>query len=136
MKIITDEIDIETSKRLEIIDISFKIAEIVKSCGIKNGLLNIFTRHSTSAIVINENEPRLIKDFENILMKIVPENETYGHNTIDNNAAAHLRSFLLGGSQSIPLNNGQLDLGTWQSIFFVELDGPRNRKVKITIMGQ
>ncbi|MDP3623254.1 MAG: secondary thiamine-phosphate synthase enzyme YjbQ [Methanobacteriaceae archaeon] len=136
MKIITDEINIKTSKDLEIVDISSKISEIVKSSKIKHGLINIFTRHSTSAIVINENEPRLIKDFENLLMKIVPENETYGHNIIDNNAAAHLRSFLLGGSQSIPIQNGYLDLGTWQSIFFVELDGPRNRKVKITILGQ
>jgi secondary thiamine-phosphate synthase enzyme len=136
MKIITNEIDIKTSKDLEIVDISSKIAEIVKSSKIKQGLINIFTRHSTSAIVINENESRLIKDFENLLMKIVSENENYGHNAIDNNAAAHLRSFLLGGSQSIPIENGHLDLGTWQSIFFVELDGPRDRKVKITIMGQ
>jgi secondary thiamine-phosphate synthase enzyme len=136
MRIFSDEINIRTSKDLEIIDISSKIAEIVKSSKIEQGLINIFTRHSTSAIVINENETRLIKDFENLLMKIVNEDKNYGHNAIDNNAAAHLRSFLLGGSQSVSIENGHLDLGTWQSIFFVELDGPRNRKVKITIMGQ
>jgi secondary thiamine-phosphate synthase enzyme len=136
MKIFSDEINIKTSKDLEIVDISSNISEIVKSSKIKHGIVNIFTRHSTSAIVINENETRLIKDFENLLMKIVIEDENYGHDIIDNNAAAHLRSFLLGGSQSVPIENGHLDLGTWQSIFFVELDGPRNRKVKITIMGQ
>ncbi len=135
MKIISNEIDLQTSKRLEIVDISSKISEIVKSTGIKNGMINIFTRHSTSAIVINENESGLVKDFENLLKKIVPENGDYAHNVIDNNADSHLRSFLLGGSQSIPVINGQMDLGTWQSIFFVDMDGPRSRKVKITVMG-
>lgn len=132
--ILSEEIDIQTSKRLEIVDITSKISEIVKKSDINQGLLNVFTRHSTSAIVINENEPRLVKDFENLLMRIVPENENYGHNVIDNNADSHLRSFLLGGSQSIPIIDSSLDLGTWQSIFFIELDGPRNRKVKITLI--
>ena len=135
MKIISNEIDLKTSKRMEIVDISSKVGEIVKSTGIKNGIINIFTRHSTSAIVINENESGLVKDFENLLKKIVPENNDYFHNVIDNNADSHLRSFLLGGSQSIPVIDGRMDLGTWQSIFFVELDGPRSRKVKITAMG-
>jgi len=136
MKIISNEIDLQTSKRMEIVDITSKVREIVKSTGIKNGIINIFTRHSTSAIVINENESGLVKDFENLLKKIVPENNDYVHNVIDNNADSHLRSFLLGGSQSIPVIDGRMDLGTWQSIFFVELDGPRSRKVKITAMGQ
>jgi secondary thiamine-phosphate synthase enzyme len=135
MKIISNEIDLQTSKRMEIVDITSKVREIVKSTGIKNGIINIFTRHSTSAIVINENESGLVKDFENLLKKIVPENNDYLHNVIDNNADSHLRSFLLGGSQSIPVIDGRMDLGTWQSIFFVELDGPRSRKVKITAMG-
>jgi secondary thiamine-phosphate synthase enzyme len=135
MKIINKEIDIKTSSRMEIIDISSKISEILDASGLKQGIINIFTRHSTSAVVINENEPRLINDFENFLKEIISENKTYGHNTIDNNADSHLRSFLLGTGQSVPFENYKMDLGTWQSIFFVELDGPRNRKVKITIMG-
>lgn len=135
MKIISNEIDLQTSKRMEIVDVTSKVREIVKSTGIKNGIINIFTRHSTSAIVINENESGLVKDFENLLKKIVPENNDYLHNVIDNNADSHLRSFLLGCSQSIPVIDGRMDLGTWQSIFFVELDGPRSRKVKITAMG-
>lgn len=135
MKIISNEIEIKTSKRMEIIDISSKISEILKSSEIKDGIINIFTRHSTSAIVINENETGLVKDFENLLKQIIPDNGSYKHNIIDNNADSHLRSFLLGGSQSIPIINGHMDLGTWQSIFFIELDGPRSRKVKITIIG-
>ncbi|MDZ4171646.1 MAG: secondary thiamine-phosphate synthase enzyme YjbQ [Methanobacteriaceae archaeon] len=135
MKIINKEIDIKTSSRMEIIDISSKISEILDASGLKQGIINIFTRHSTSAVVINENEPRLINDFENFLKEIISENKSYGHNAIDNNADSHLRSFLLGTGQSVPFENYKMDLGTWQSIFFVELDGPRNRKVKITIIG-
>jgi secondary thiamine-phosphate synthase enzyme len=135
MKIINKEIDIKTSSRMEIIDISSKISEILDASGLKQGIINIFTRHSTSAVVINENEPRLINDFENFLKEIISENKSYCHNAIDNNADSHLRSFLLGTGQSVPFENYKMDLGTWQSIFFVELDGPRNRKVKITIIG-
>jgi secondary thiamine-phosphate synthase enzyme len=135
MKIINKEIDIKTSSRMEIIDISSKISEILDASGLKQGIINIFTRHSTSAVVINENEPRLINDFENFLKEIISENKSYGHNAIDNNADSHLKSFLLGTGQSVPFENYKMDLGTWQSIFFVELDGPRNRKVKITIIG-
>jgi secondary thiamine-phosphate synthase enzyme len=124
-----------TSKRVEIVDITHQLEEQVISSGVSEGLVNVFTKHSTSGIVINENESRLLGDFLNILESLVPQNDGYGHDTIDNNADAHLRAFILGGSQTIPITNGKLDLGTWQSIFFVELDGPRNRKVKITIMG-
>ncbi len=85
-------------------------------------------------MLINENEPGLLKDFQNALENLVPSNVNYQHDRIDNNADSHIRSFLIGNSETIPLNNGKLDLGTWQSIFFVELDGPRRRKVTVTVM--
>ena len=75
-----------------------------------------------------------MKDFQNALETLVPSNENYKHDIIDNNANSHIRSFLIGNSETIPLYNGKLDLGTWQSIFFVELDGPRTRKVTVTIV--
>ncbi|MEW6011752.1 MAG: hypothetical protein CIT03_09900 [Methanobacterium sp.] len=135
MQIFKDAMEIKTSQRLQIVDITAQLENIIKSSAIKNGLINIFTRHSTSGIIINENEPRLVGDFENTLERLIPENEVYGHNVIDNNADSHVKAVFLGGSQTVPIENGQMDLGTWQSVFFVELDGPRTRKVKITIMG-
>ncbi|MCK9150824.1 secondary thiamine-phosphate synthase enzyme YjbQ [Methanobacterium alcaliphilum] len=136
MKIIKDSIELKTIQRLQLLNISSQLERAVKSSGIKEGIISVFTRHSTSGIIINENEPRLLGDIENTLERLIPEIEVYGHNSIDNNADSHLKAVFLGGSQTIPIENNQMDLGTWQSIFFVELDGPRNRKVKITLMGQ
>ena len=86
--------------------------------------------------MINENESRLIKDFENSLERLIPENNNYGHDQIDNNADSHIRAFLIGSGETIPFKNSKLELGTWQSVFFVELDGPRNRKFILTVMGK
>ncbi|MGB9199957.1 secondary thiamine-phosphate synthase enzyme YjbQ [Methanobacterium sp.] len=128
-------LDIKTDKRIEIKDITQEIQLIVKQSHCKNGIVNIYSKHSTSGIVINENETGLIKDFKSALEDLVPVEGNYNHNCIDNNADSHIRSFIIGSSETVPLYNGKLDLGTWQSIFFVELDGPRNRKITVTIMG-
>lgn len=136
MRIINDSIEIKTIQRFQLLDISSQLDGIIKSSGIKEGILTIFTRHSTSGIIINENEPRLLGDIESTLERLIPESEVYGHNAIDNNADSHLKAVFLGGSQTIPIENNQMDLGTWQSVFFVELDGPRNRRIKITILGE
>ena len=127
--------DIKTNKRIEIVDITPETQLIVEQSHYKNGIVNIFSRHSTSGIVINENEPGLLKDFKSTLEDLVPFNRDYNHNCIDNNADSHIRSFLIGSSETIPLYKGKLDVGIWQSIFFVELDGPRSRKITVTIVG-
>ena len=76
-------------------------------------------------------------DFEKALKDVVKEKDNYKHDFIDNNAASHIRAFLLGSSETIPIVDGRLDLGTWQSIFFIELDGPRaNRTVDLTFIGE
>ena len=125
-----------SSKRVEIIDMTSDINDILIKSKIKDGLINIFARHSTAGIVINENESGLVKDFQNTIESLIPENNNYFHDKIDNNADSHIRSFFIGSSETIPVENGSLNLGTWQSVFFVELDGPRNRKFVITIMGK
>ena len=127
--------DIKTDKRIEIKDITHEIQLIVKQSHYNNGIVNVYSRHSTSGIVINENEAGLIKDFKAALEGLIPVEGNYNHNCIDNNADSHIRSFLIGNTVTIPLYDGKLDLGTWQSIFFVELDGPRRRKVTVTVMG-
>ena len=125
-----------SNKRVEIIDMTQDINDILTKSKIKNGLVNIFAMHSTAGIVINENESGLVKDFQNAVESLIPENNDYLHDRIDNNADSHIRSFFIGSSETIPLENARLSLGTWQSVFFVELDGPRNRKFVITVMGE
>jgi len=136
MELFSDEIKIKTRKRVELVNITDRVKSLVKSSNINDGIVNVFTRHTTSAIFINENESRLLGDFEKIIENLVPMGGSYGHNAIDNNADSHLRAMIIGGSQSIPLIGGSLDLGTWQSIFFVEFDGPRSRRVRVTIIGK
>lgn len=131
-----ENVGVNTSQRVEIQDITLEVDAILKNSGVKDGLLNIYSRHSTSAVVINENEAGLVRDFQLALQKLVPEGAGYQHDRIDNNADSHIRGFLLGGSQTIPVENSEMMLGTWQSIFFVELDGPRQRKLTVTVMGE
>ncbi len=141
MAVINKSLRVSSSHNFQIIDITRDIVAILnetsKENKISDGIVNIFTKHSTSAIRVNENEKGLLLDFEKALKDIVKEKDNYKHDFIDNNAASHIRAFLLGSSETIPIVDGRLDLGTWQSIFFVELDGPRNnRTVDLTFIGE
>ncbi|MHC1585877.1 MAG: secondary thiamine-phosphate synthase enzyme YjbQ, partial [Candidatus Syntropharchaeia archaeon] len=112
------------------------ITDKVRICleGIRSGICTVYTPHTTTAIVINENESGLRSDIFALLDKLVPGDGSYRHNRIDNNAHAHLRSLLLGPGVVIPVEDGDLMLGTWQRIFFVELDGPRRRRVYVKVI--
>ena len=142
MVVINKSLRIDSNANFQIIDITGDIVAILneithdnENSKIINGIVNIFTKHSTSAIRVNENEKGLLSDFEKVLKDSVKENDNYKNDFIDNNAAAHIRSFLLGSSETIPIVDGRLDLGTWQSIFFIELDGPRrNRTIDLTFI--
>ena len=123
---------LNSSRNFEIIDITSMINDEID---IKSGIVNIFSKHSTSAIVVNENESGLLQDLGLMLGDLVSDKYSWQHDRIDNNAKSHLKSFLLSSSETIPISNGKLDLGTWQSVFFVELDGPRkNRTVNLTFI--
>ena len=127
------KIILNTNKNFEIIDIT---SQINREIDIDSGIVNVFSKHSTSAIVVNENESGLLKDLELMLGDLVSDKYSWQHDRIDNNAKSHLKSFLLSSSETIPIKNGKLDLGTWQSVFFVELDGPRTgRTVSLTFIG-
>ena len=141
MAVINRSIKIDSSSNFQIIDITSDIItvlnDIKKEKKFDEGIVSIFTKHSTSAIRVNENEKGLLNDFEKVLKDLIRENDNYRHDVIDNNAASHIRAFLLGSSETIPISDGRLNLGTWQSIFFVELDGPRsNRTVELTFIGE
>ncbi len=126
--------DIQTSTRIEMIDITDRVRAAVKESGLRDGICVISTRHTTAGIIVNENERGLKADIQDMLEVLVPGDRSYAHNSIDNNADAHLRAVILGMSETIPVEDGHLVLGTWQSIFFVELDGPRNRKVNVKLI--
>ena len=134
MTVKTSFLQIDTNKNFEIIDITSKINELIE---IDEGIISIFSKHSTSAIVVNENESGLLNDLEFLLNNLVSDKFSYEHDRIDNNAKSHLKSFLLSSSECLPIKNSILDLGTWQSVFFIELDGSRrNRTVTLTMVGE
>ncbi|MBR0271902.1 MAG: YjbQ family protein [Methanobrevibacter sp.] len=123
------KIILNSNKHFEIIDIT---SMINREIDIDSGIVNIFSRHSTSAIVVNENESGLLDDLEVMLNDLVSDKYSWKHDRIDSNAKSHLKSFLLSSSETLPISGGKLDLGTWQSVFFIELDGPRkNRTVSL-----
>lgn len=140
MKTFFSEIQVSSTKDYEIINITVEVTRLLEKSGISNGLISIFSTHTTAAIKINENEKNLVKDFDNMFEKLIPKNFDYEHNktAIDNrpNAHSHLRSMLINSSETIPFKNGKMLLGVWQTIFFIELDGPRqNRKIIVEVIG-
>ena len=139
MAVINRSIKIDSSSNFQIIDITSDIItvlnDIKKEKKFDEGIVSIFTKHSTSAIRVNENEKGLLNDFEKVLKDLIKEDDNYRHDFIDNNAASHIKAFLLGSSETIPISEGRLNLGTWQSIFFIELDGPRrSRTIDLTFI--
>ncbi|WP_458206259.1 secondary thiamine-phosphate synthase enzyme YjbQ [Haladaptatus sp. NG-SE-30] len=122
------EFEVSTSKRVDIVDITDRVAEGV---GDDADTCTVFVPHTTAGVVVNENEGRLLTDLEDALSRLVPEGADYQHDRLDDNADAHLRSMLLGEHVTIPVEDGDLQLGTWQSILFVDCDGPRTRRVVV-----
>jgi secondary thiamine-phosphate synthase enzyme len=136
MLIITEVLELETTDKVDIIDITGNVNAAIAESGLRKGLVNIYSKHSTSGVFINENESGLLEDFKDVIQLIVPTNGNYQHNRIDNNADSHLRSFLIGCNETIPFEEAKLSLGTWQSVLFLEFDGQRTREITITIIGE
>ena len=121
---------IRTTARCEMMDITDRVAAAIRETGIKNGICRLFVPHTTAAVTINENaDPDVPRDILAALDRIVPLADRYRH--AEGNAAAHVKASLFGASQTIFIEEGRLVLGTWQSIFFCEFDGPRTRKILV-----
>ena len=145
MKIISSFIEIETGEGIALHELMPDIKNAVSKSGIKNGFVTITSKHTTTAIAINENEKRLVQDVKAFLNRLIPPGDKYLHNDIalrdcppdePENAHAHLAAMLLGSSEVIPLAAGELVLGQYQSVMLYELDGPRNRKVNMQVYGE
>lgn len=130
------EFTISTDNEEEIIDITDKISDIVKKSGYKDGIIHIFVPHATAGIILNESaDPNIKIDFLKAIEKMIPKRQGYLHDRIDMNAAAHIKSALTRSSITIPLKDGRMILGTWQSIMFCEFDGPRSsRRIIVQII--
>jgi len=128
------KLKIETTRRIELIDITSEIQQEIMKSEVSEGICIISTRHTTAGIIVNENETGLKEDTLDLLQKLVPTGAGYRHDQIDNNADAHLRAVLIGASEALPITQGKLELGTWQRVFFAEMDGPRNRIVNLTLL--
>ncbi len=151
MKSFSFTLNITSQTAPEFIDITPQIQEYVHQSGIKDGILTVFSRHTTAAIVIQENEPLLLEDFGNFLTRIAPKEGDYRHNDFNirtvhmhedecPNGHSHCRQLVLGASESVPLIQSEMSLGEWQRIFFVELDEDKagvidGRQVVVQVLG-
>lgn len=128
------EFVITTNKKYEVFDISEQVNKIVNDSGTRNGMCFLYVPHATAAIIINENDdPKICDDFLDAINKMVPEG-IWRHDRIDNNGAAHIKAAMIGPSESIPIVENKLRLGTWQDPMIVDFDGPKKRKVIVTII--
>lgn len=143
MKCVHHMLEIETLAERSFHDLMPQLRKLVAESGVRQGWMIVSAMHTTGAIIVNENEPRLLEDIENVLDRLVPKHDDYLHNDIfarnmpgePRNAHAHIASMLLGASKTLSLVDGALVVGTWQSVLFVELDGPRRRRVSVQITG-
>lgn len=122
-------IHVETDSQIDVIDVTEQVTANVPE--IDSGVCTVFVNHTTAAVSINEAEPQLLDDIEQFV-ETLSAPDGWRHDTLDGNADAHLRTSLLGRSVSVPVRDGELALGTWQSILLVECDGPRNRSLSVT----
>ncbi|RLJ02866.1 MAG: YjbQ family protein [Candidatus Aenigmatarchaeota archaeon] len=133
MKVFQDSFSIETESG-EFYNITEKVEEIVEKSGVKSGLCNVSVPGSTGVIAVNEDERMLKQDFRDSFEDIAPSTGLYQH---PDNAYSHIRALFLGSEKTLPVKDGKLLLGTWQSIFLIEMDnGPRKRSVQVTVIGE
>ncbi len=122
------ELTVKTNAKTDLVNITSQIQSLINSSDITNGICYVYVPHTTAAVTINENaDPDVVTDLKFILNKLIPWNNNYLH--MEGNSAAHMKTSLVGTSETIFIKNKKLILGTWQSIFFCDFDGPRNRKV-------
>ena len=131
----TKSFDIRTHDRSEMIDITSQVASAVRDSGIREGAAIVYVPHTTAGLTVNENaDPDVVHDILAALDQAVPWHQSfYRHN--EGNSAAHVKSSIVGCSRTIPVSGGQMTLGTWQAVFFCEFDGPRTRRVVVTVLG-
>jgi secondary thiamine-phosphate synthase enzyme len=134
LKVFNTSYSFSTRGEIEFLDLTGKVQELVTKSGVKNGLVHVFAPHATGVLILTENEYGLLEDIKALLQKIVPKDGRYMH---PSNAHAHLRSVLLPPDRTLPIVDGRVEFGTWQSLLFVETDvHPRRRTVVVQVLGE
>jgi secondary thiamine-phosphate synthase enzyme len=147
LKVYHERISFETEACLQFIDVTRLVNELVERSGVRNGLANIQTRHTTTAIMINENEPLLIQDMKKRLQAVAPHDASYRHDDFEirkvnmcpdeeKNGHSHCKAMFLKTSEALNIVDGVVQLGQWQRVFFIELDRPRKRAISVVVIGQ
>ena len=145
MKFLSQTFNIRTEKGPQFIDITDRVEDAARESGVANGFAVVFSRHTTAAIRINENEPALLGDMERMLEGIAPSCAEYKHNEFAHafstngerpNGHSHCQHLLLGASEAVPIVDGRLVVGQWQRIFLIELDHGRDREVVVQLVGE
>jgi secondary thiamine-phosphate synthase enzyme len=127
-------INVKSRARTEFVDITEKVQEVVKEAGAVSGICFLYVPHTTAAVTINEGaDPSVQRDIQALLNRLVPFEGDYHHR--EGNSSAHIKASMIGISESVLIDDGRLVLGTWQSIFFCEFDGPRHRRVALKFIG-
>jgi secondary thiamine-phosphate synthase enzyme len=145
MKIHKQKINLQSTTQIEFIDVTNKVQEVIDNSGIREGIATVFVPHTTMGVAINHNEPMLMQDFMRILYKLAPMDDRYSHDLFEirkatksdgrSNGHSHCKSFLLGISETVPVEKGKLMLSEKQSIFAVDFDGARKRDIMVQIIG-
>ena len=143
MKFVVEKLFVKSKKSTELIRITDEIRKTVQMTNLKNGIVNVFTLHTTTGITINEDDTKLEDDIARFMVKLVPEDDSYAHHRFFRkdgrmavNAYSHIRASLLGANVTIPLQDGTLVLGSRQNIYLVDLDGPQLRGFVVQILGE
>jgi len=140
MQIVRHRIELASAAPIEIVDITDRVKDFVARSGVRDGLLTVSCLHTTARVNINEREPQLQRDMLSFLQRLAPRDGDYRHNLdpVDgrDNAHSHLLGLLMNSSESVPVVAGELLLGGWQAVFFIELDGPREKRaIELQVMG-
>lgn len=126
-------IQVRTSRRTELKDVTAEIEAIVRDAACIEGVCHLYVPHTTAGVLINEgDDPAVARDIEAALDRLIPRGAGYSH--AEGNADSHIKTALVGSSETIPIESGRLSLGRWQSVFFAEFDGPRMRELRVKIV--
>jgi len=134
MKVFNETLQLSTKGEISFVDISSRVQDVVSRSEVKNGIAHVFAPHATGVLVLTEYEPSLVADIKNTLERLFPKRGDYAH---PSNAHSHLRSMLFSPDKTLPVIDGQLALGTWQSLVFIETDVyPRQRTIIVQVIGE
>jgi secondary thiamine-phosphate synthase enzyme len=140
LKFYSSSFPVQSRRRMEVINVTSRVSGVIESSGIKNGITSIWVPHTTAAIAINENDPDLWEDILATIERLVPIRGDYRHNAkygwSEQNAHAHILNCLIKPCVTVPVEGGRMLLGTWQSILFIEMDGPQTRTIQVHVIGE